>query len=294
MKPLITGKDVSLVISGKEIVLRDIPEDKLQLLEKAQKDPVCIDLLLSNKFEAQKYEQTLINWGLEFHKIRVSKVADCFELSTPSLSTMKKYKGEFKTLALICKMLEEVYSFFNVTNTLSEIQLQMSAALILEEFYFLTIADIRLCFFNAYKNKYGKLYNRLDGSIIMDWLSKYTEERALEAQRISEKRSAEDKSESFTPEAAGMFKKIFESVKDKKPAKTDKVYYSSYSQFRETLTQEDRDKIALSINYAFGFLCGMDYDLDSFTTWKKNSILYRINKGGNLGEILEALKEGKI
>lgn len=295
---LTTGKDYSLEISGVKVIVKDVPAEKEEVLIKASKDPIVRELLVSGKFNLSKYEQSLIYWPGEFSRLSVSSIRDCFSLPTPALATVKKYKGEFKTLALVCKFLEEVYSFFNVTNTLSDIQLQMTATLILEEYYFLTIADIRLCFFNAYKNKYGKLYNRLDGSIILDWLKQYTEERALEAQRLSEKRSSEDKSSTFSPEAAKMFRKLFDSVKDKGPAKVERIHYYSLEQYFNGKTGEiAEDTVESVIKELYKVLpeeYKKDMDFSSFRTWNNAKILFRLNKGGSLEEILNALNEGKI
>jgi len=46
------------------------------------------------------------------------------------------------------------------------------------EFYWLKPEDFKLCFNNAKTGKYGQLYNRLDGSVIFEWLNNYQNERA--------------------------------------------------------------------------------------------------------------------
>lgn len=37
--------------------------------------------------------------------------------------------------------------------------------------------DFKLCFNNAKRGKYGRVYDRIDGNIIYEWLQKYSEER---------------------------------------------------------------------------------------------------------------------
>jgi len=191
-------------------------------------------------------------------------------------------------------MIEEAYSFFNVSNTLSDVQLQMTASLVLDEFYFLTIADLRLCFFNAYKNKYGKLYNRLDGSIIIDWLNQYNEERAVEAQRISEKKSSENKNVKINPEAAEKFKELYESIKSLKKEAPEKIFYSSFDKYSTTLKAGDKRDIEAAIEEAFKLIPEGEYDKESFRIWRKNTINFRINKGELLSDILEGIKAGTI
>ena len=41
--------------------------------------------------------------------------------------------------------------------------------------------DLKLCFKNAMKLKYGQIYNRIDGQIVMSWLKSYDVERAEKA-----------------------------------------------------------------------------------------------------------------
>jgi len=97
---------------------------------------------------------------------------------------MNKQFGSHEVIKQVAKMLIETVGFFNVPK-LSDIQVKMTVELICEEHYYLNFSDIQLCFKNAMKGKYGELYNRIDGQVIMIWLNKYVEERF----EISEERS---------------------------------------------------------------------------------------------------------
>lgn len=84
-------------------------------------------------------------------------------------------------------------------------QLVQTIQLIIEDFYYFNIEDFKLCFNNAKRGKYGKVYDRIDGNIIYEWLQKYSEERVQMAypessyrqeivgkdERISNKRDTE-------------------------------------------------------------------------------------------------------
>lgn len=56
-------------------------------------------------------------------------------------------------------------------------QLVQTIRLIVEDFYYFNIEDFKLCFNNAKRGRYGKVYDRIDGNIIYEWLQKYSEER---------------------------------------------------------------------------------------------------------------------
>ena len=56
---------------------------------------------------------------------------------------------------------------------MNDVQMAQTADLILDEFYYLNIEDFKLCFNMAKSGKFGKVYDRIDGQVIMDWLSTY-------------------------------------------------------------------------------------------------------------------------
>ena len=64
---------------------------------------------------------------------------------------------------------------------MSDVQVAITVDLILEEYPYMQTDDLKLCFKNAMKLKYGQIYNRIDGQIIMSWLKAYDVERAEKA-----------------------------------------------------------------------------------------------------------------
>lgn len=68
---------------------------------------------------------------------------------------------------------------------MSDTQVTMTVDLIIEEYPYMKPDDFKLCFKNAMKMKYGKLYNRIDGQIIMNWLREYNKERCAIADNQS-------------------------------------------------------------------------------------------------------------
>ena len=64
---------------------------------------------------------------------------------------------------------------------MSDVQVAITVDLILEEYPYLQTDDLKLCFKNAMKLKYGQIYNRIDGQIVMSWLKSYDIERSEKA-----------------------------------------------------------------------------------------------------------------
>lgn len=104
-------------------------------------------------------------------------VNDALQSITPALSVFKKEYGQQSLQALMVIVLNDVIKFFNVGKTMNLEQLVQTILLITEDFYYFNIEDFKLCFNNAKRGKYGKVYDRIDGNIIYEWLQKYSEER---------------------------------------------------------------------------------------------------------------------
>ncbi len=69
-------------------------------------------------------------------------------------------------------------------------QVKQTVELIIEDYKHLKPEDFKACFNNAKKGHYGKLFDRLDGQIIMQWLCEYDNERdsEIEAYRAKQNR----------------------------------------------------------------------------------------------------------
>lgn len=99
------------------------------------------------------------------------------DLRKPSLIAIKKELGPVVAAGLIVEELIRLQDFFVLTVKMNPAQIQETAEIILERFYFLRMDEIKLCFKNAKAGDYGELYNRLDGAVVMGWLNKYDDQR---------------------------------------------------------------------------------------------------------------------
>lgn len=75
------------------------------------------------------------------------------------------------------------------------VQMAQTADLIIDEYFFLKPDDFKLCFSNAKKGIYGKVYDRIDGQVIFEWLNAYNRDRALEAESLSVNEAAKYKND---------------------------------------------------------------------------------------------------
>lgn len=106
---------------------------------------------------------------------------DALKSITPPLAVIRKEYGEQSLQAILVIILTDLIRFFNVGKTTGQEQLVQTIRLIIEDFYYFNIDDFKLCFNNAKRGFYGKVYDRIDGNIIYEWLQKYSEERVKTA-----------------------------------------------------------------------------------------------------------------
>ena len=116
-----------------------------------------------------------------FSALCPKRIEDIFSSNEPSIIRIKSIHGETVARATVSYLLSEALEFFNVKETMSDVQVAITVDLILEEYPYLQTDDLKLCFKNAMKLKYGQIYNRIDGQIIMSWLKYYDVERAEKA-----------------------------------------------------------------------------------------------------------------
>lgn len=125
----------------------------------------------------------------------VNSIAQVISINQPSLSIIKKDKGEVYATALLVSLITKAVAFFSVGRGMNDFQIKETAELILKNYYWLKSADFQLFFDKLKLGHYGKSYDRMDGSVILVALAEYSEERIEIASKISEDLHKESKSE---------------------------------------------------------------------------------------------------
>lgn len=138
----------------------------------------------------------LTRWPEQYYvALRPKTLEDAVNSVTPCLATFKKETSEMYLLAILTIMFNDLIDFFSVGKTMGQSQLVSTIQLVIEDFYYLNIEDFKLCFNNAKRGVYGKIYDRVDGNIIYDWISRYAQERACFCESIDDRYKTSDTSE---------------------------------------------------------------------------------------------------
>jgi hypothetical protein len=105
--------------------------------------------------------------------------------TSPSLSEIKKKKGQQTALGVLVALMDECQQYFNLQQPMNAHQLKISAELIMEDYYYLRVDELRMCFRMAMKGEFGSVYNRIDGQIFFEWILKYMKKRQLVTDKIN-------------------------------------------------------------------------------------------------------------
>lgn len=122
-------------------------------------------------------------------------IREVIESHVPSLAICRRQLGEMTAKAIVAMILTDTALMFNTGQNMNQDQIVNLTEIILEDYYYMKLDDLKLCFKNAMKGKYGQTY-RMDASVILGWLEKYTEERLNEADNVSYENHTSTKGES--------------------------------------------------------------------------------------------------
>lgn len=111
-------------------------------------------------------------------------VNDVFESGMPALAEIRREKGAAVTRSILVLLVNDTLDFFNVPETMNAKQVAITVDLIIDTYPYMQVDDITLCFRNAMKGNYGRIYNRIDGQIILGWLREYNRERCTAADEL--------------------------------------------------------------------------------------------------------------
>jgi len=147
-------------------------------------------LILRGSGELTKHGNFALSYSPEqIHRTlpSVRNITDVFVLDksiNPALSLIRKDYGDDYIEAYIESWILNLNEYLNIKRTMSARQMHDVAVLLLEDYYMLTVADLKIIFTRVKKGYYGegKLYESIDGVKIISWFSEYFEERIGEAE----------------------------------------------------------------------------------------------------------------
>lgn len=143
---------------------------------------------------------------------KCKSLQDSVKANTPAIGEVLSIGGDKVISAFIELNIARLALFLNVGGSINPDQIQSTAELITEEFGNLTISDINLIFRRAKLGQWGKIYDRLDGQIILGWFADYYNERCEYCAQTSAYDGDKFKGKDFTLPAKGDGARIAKEV----------------------------------------------------------------------------------
>ncbi len=135
-------------------------------------------------------KNALVNLSSSANSTEVTLQKILASKTSPALSELKKNKGEQTALGVLVALMDECQQYFNLQQPMNAQQLMLTAELIMEEYYYLRIEELRMCFRMAMKGEFGPVYNRIDGQVFFEWIVKYMPKRQLITDRMKQEQQS--------------------------------------------------------------------------------------------------------
>lgn len=201
-------------------------------------------------------------------------VAEIIQSPAPQISKLAREKGPAVVDEAMRTMILDCATFFNIGKNMNMSQVNETIRLIRHEYYYLKIDDFRLFFENIKLGLYGKLYDRFDGAIILEWLSEYSNNRFAESENIQRKIQKERSNVNIyeTVHSEGMrkvFEKVRSDIEDKVAIrevqqKVDLVF-DDLATMMENYWEKRKAKKSYTISsVTFAFCYGREYSREEF------------------------------
>jgi len=156
-------------------------------------------------------------------------ISEAINSENPSIGVMLMEGGENGAVtvqAILTLLIADIVSFLNVGKAMGQTQIAQTITLILNDVTTKNLKpdDFKVCFENAKKGVYGKVYDRIDGMIIFEWLWQYCGERQdlIETKQVIKHSEtlAEEKRAKWSPEMIAILKSTIKPIEKEKKVKT--------------------------------------------------------------------------
>lgn len=175
------------------------PNQAQYIIHKIQEKPHLLEKLNEGTLDVGSCALVFKDWIKLIQERIINDSMEALKLYTPTLNQLKFYANEAYAYGLVVTLLKDVIDNLCITGTMNDNQLGMAAKMIIADYGTLRISEIRYVFLNGIKGVYGKNYNRIDVSILMDWLRTYdVEERLRNIEAIQLERAKREQSKSST------------------------------------------------------------------------------------------------
>lgn len=135
-------------------------------------------------------------------EVKPKGIADVINSPAGIIRKIIAERGDVEVKAMLVKQIIELTEFFNFARTMNIDQVSQTADLVIELFPIFTPEDFILCFKNIKTLKYGKFYEGIDGSKILEMVRAYDLDRDEQLIQYRQKEANDYKAQGKTLEPA--------------------------------------------------------------------------------------------
>lgn len=156
-------------------------EQEAEIMMTLNGNPKFIELARQNKY---KHSRALMTIGRDWESWILSPKSTSQDLSkvvdspkVVSLVELKLYESEEYRFLIVAKLIIWVLSKLNVQRTVRDNQVLGIYQMIVDNYFYLKLSELKYCFQKGLSGTYGKLYGKIDETDFANWLNEYVKER---------------------------------------------------------------------------------------------------------------------
>jgi hypothetical protein len=157
------------------------------------------ELQKAGNFEEGKALLSLLALPANLEMVKPRSIEQALDGSTPALSTVNKYQGREVSKDAVIQIIAEAAALLNIGKNLQPHQIEFLAEDILQDWFYLTIGEIRYIMQQGIRNRWGNIYDRLDVETVMGWIGQYDAIRTDMVERRAQKAAEAEKTDRATP-----------------------------------------------------------------------------------------------
>ena len=191
------------------------------VMVKYQQNENWTALMAQNKFNIEQAVQVSAADWVEFSESTnyPATIENAVSNIVPSIAVFRKYNDESAALGVISKMVFWTLRMLNVQKSQDDFQIMMTSKMILSDYYFLKLSEIKYCFVRGIHGDFGQLYAKVDAMDLLKWLKEYCEQRSVyliqENQKESQNQKELLKSANYNPAMFKMLKGTLDKIDEK-------------------------------------------------------------------------------
>lgn len=157
------------------------------------------ELQKRGQFEESRALLSLLALPQNLAMVQPRTLDQALDGSAPAISTVNKYQGREASKDAVIQIIAEAAALLNIGKNLQPHQIEFLAEDIMQDWFYLTIGEIRYIMQQGIRNRWGNIYDRLDVETVMGWIGQYDAVRTDAVERRAQKAAEAENTDKAIP-----------------------------------------------------------------------------------------------